>query len=93
MVKTLILNNRSIDLEDYEEKTENGRTMVSVHFKVTHEDYHDITTLLYNGPFNVEVPERNLTFKGSIASYASSVTNLYEKGSVGNFKLSLIEVQ
>ncbi|UTR13042.1 YkvR family protein [Evansella sp. LMS18] len=94
MVNKIILDNRTIETDKYEQKTtENGLLQVTVDFKVSHEDYHEITTLLYKGVFDVEVPERGLAFKGKIANYSTSVTNLYEKGNLGNFHLSLIEAQ
>lgn len=94
MVTTLILDNRSIYLVDYQEKkTEKDRLMITVHFKVSHEEYHDITTLLYKGRFDVAVPEKNITFKGTIHNYSTSITNLYKKGNTGDFYLTIIEVK
>jgi len=92
LVKHVILNNRSIDIDGYEETAVNGLTKISIHFKVNHEDYHEITTLLYNGTFDVEVPEKDLTFKGTIDNYSTSIINLYKQGNVGDFQLSLLEV-
>ncbi|WP_078598146.1 DUF3219 family protein [Evansella clarkii] len=90
----IILSNRTIETENYKQtKTDNGLLQVTLDFKVSHEDYHEITTLLYKGVFDVEVPDKGLSFKGKIANYSTSVTNLYEKGNVGSFHLSLIEEQ
>jgi hypothetical protein len=47
---------------------------------------------LYKGTFHVNVPEEDLDFQGTIHQYSTSFTNLYEKGQVGDFSLSLIEV-
>lgn len=64
---------------------------ISFEFTVTHEDYHDVTTLLYKNDFIVHVPKKNLEFPAVITNYSTSITNLYEKGSTGLFKLELTE--
>ena len=92
MVSKIILNDTTIHLSRYEEEKVNGYYKVSVDFNVTSEDYHDITTLLYNGTFDVKVPERNIVFRGTIHEYSTSITNLYVKGQIGQYKLTLIEV-
>ncbi|WP_144391045.1 DUF3219 family protein, partial [Indiicoccus explosivorum] len=51
----------------------------------------DVTVLLYQNDFQVEAPERGLQFRAEIRNYSTSVTNLYEEGSVGDFHLELIE--
>jgi hypothetical protein len=91
LVNEIILDETSINVNKYEEKTENGLHKISVEFKVTSEEYHDITTLLYKGSFNLKVPERNLSFRSRIYKYSTSFTNLYIKGQVGDFKLVLLE--
>ncbi|MFB5281078.1 DUF3219 family protein [Peribacillus sp. Hz7] len=91
MVKTIILNNYSISVKEYGEKKTQDGDLISVTFDVTSEDYHDVTTLLYKGAFDVKIPERNREFKGTIQQYSTSITNLYEKGNVGEFKLCLLE--
>ncbi|MEH7546185.1 MULTISPECIES: DUF3219 family protein [Bacillaceae] len=91
MVNELILNDTAIKLDHYDEEKINNLYRITVTFKVTSADYHDITTLLYKGSFDVKIPERKLTFKGAIQQYSTSVTNLYEKDQVGEFKLSLLE--
>lgn len=53
---------------------------ISIEFKVSREDYHDVTTLLYEGTFDIRVNEKGLTFRGTIQQYSTSVTNLYIKG-------------
>jgi hypothetical protein len=64
---------------------------ISISFQVTHKDYHDVTTLLYENDFIVEVPTENLKFPAQIHSYSTSVTNLYKENAVGDFKLELQE--
>lgn len=92
MVNKIVLDDYPIFVKNYEQgKAEGDRQLVSVTFDVTSDDYHDVTTLLYKGSFDVKVPERSLAFKGTIRQYSTSFTNLYEKGNVGEFKLSLIE--
>ena len=92
MTNEIILNDRVIHLCSYEDEEVNGLYKVSVEFNVTSEDYHDITTLLYNGTFDVKIPERNILFRGTIHNYSTSITNLYVKDQLGQFKLTLIEV-
>ena len=93
LVNEIILNETTINVYNHEEKTENGLHKMSVEFKVTSEEYHDITTLLYKGTFDVKVPERNLSFRAKIYQYSTSFTNLYIKGQIGYFKLVLLEVK
>lgn len=93
LVKEIILNGTHIHLDSYNEGKENGLHKISIQFKVTSEEYHSITTLLYEGSFEVKVPERDLTFRGAIQQYSTLVTNLYEKGQVGDFKLCLLELK
>lgn len=93
--QTIIINNYSIDGEnltvDTEKISDREFRKISFNFKVENKDYHAITTLLYTNDFTVEIPAKNIAFRATIYSYATSVTNLYEEGAVGNFKLALIE--
>lgn len=66
---------------------------LSVEFDVTSEEYHEVTTLLYGGEFDIKVPAEGIAFRGTIVEYSTSVTNLYEQGQVGVFKLKLMEVK
>ncbi|MFJ5762155.1 DUF3219 family protein [Neobacillus sp. NPDC093182] len=93
MVKEIVLDETSINVYKYEEEKEDHLHKISIEFNVTSEEYHDITTLLYKGTFDVKVPERDLSFKASIQQYSTSFTNLYITGQVGEFKLSLLEVR
>ncbi|MCG7336731.1 YkvR family protein [Sporosarcina sp. ACRSM] len=93
MTSEILLNDTVIHLNRYEEEKVNGYYKISVEFDVTSEDYHDITTLLYKGTFDVKVPERNIAFRGTIQEYSTSITNLYVKGQVGQYKLTLIETE
>ncbi|MBS4210231.1 DUF3219 family protein [Bacillus sp. FJAT-50079] len=92
MVTEIQLNDTKIGITQYEEIEDKGRTQISVTFYVTSDDYHDVTTLLYKGTFDVIVPERHLEFRGTIQTYSTSITNLYEKGQIGEYKLTLKEV-
>ncbi|WP_093268058.1 DUF3219 family protein [Psychrobacillus sp. OK032] len=92
MVKEIILDDMFIKVNRYKKEKVNDLHLISVVFNVTSEDYHDIATLLYRGTFDVKVPEQDLRFRGSIHQYSTSITNLYEKGQVGEYKLSLLEV-
>lgn len=93
MVHEIILNDRVIPVDHYTEETTNDLHKICIDFKVTSEEYHDITTLLYEGTFTVKVPETGLVFRGTIQQYSTSFTNLYEKGQVGDFSLCLLEVK
>jgi hypothetical protein len=93
MVNEIVLNETTIKVNKYEEEKEGHLHNISVEFNVTSEDYHDITTLLYKGTFDLKVPERDLSFRASIQQYYTSFTNLYIKGQVGEFKLQLLEVK
>lgn len=96
MVKTVIINDKTLDVTNFYEESvldeETGKAVpkIGFEFKVSNEDYHDITVLLYEMDFQVKVPEKNLDFPATIYRYATSVTNLYEEGAVGNFSLELI---
>jgi len=93
MVKEIVLNRRVILVENYEHEIIDGLHKVMVEFKVTSEDYHDIAVLLYEGTFDVEVPEQSLAFRGSIQEYSTSITNLYEKNQVADYRLVLLQVK
>lgn len=93
LVKEIILNETSIKVYKYVEEKENSLNKISVEFNVSSEEYHDITTLLYEGIFNVKVPEKDFSLRARIQQYSTSFTNLYIKGQVGEFRLSLLEVK
>jgi hypothetical protein len=93
LVNEIVLDDTSIHVYKYEEDKEDELHKISIQFNVTSEEYHDITTLLYKGTFDVKVPERDLSFRASIQQYSTSFTNLYIKGQVGEFNLSLLEVR
>src|SRR5690625_591235 len=74
-----------------EENTNKKLCKISFDFYVTSDEYHDITVLLYENDFAVEVPEKNLAFQATIMNYSTSVTDLYKAGEVGLFHLELME--
>ena len=94
MNETVYLNGRLFHATDFQEETvqKGGKqvTKIAFHFSVTHDEYHDVTTLLYENDFHVNVPDRSLTFKGTIYNYFASNTNLYEEGAVGDFYLEIM---
>jgi hypothetical protein len=99
MVTEVILNEVPIKVTGYQKevvndkKTGNELHKIRFDFKVrSGEEYHKITTLLYEKTFDVKVPENNLEFRGTIHNYSTSITNLYQENAVGDFKLELIEV-
>ncbi|MDW0117523.1 DUF3219 family protein [Sporosarcina thermotolerans] len=93
MVQEIRLNDTIIKISHFEKKKKENKIWISVTFNVTNEEYHDITTLLYKGTFDVKVPEKQIEFRGTIQQYSTSITNLYEKGNVGEYKLTLKEVE
>jgi len=93
MVTEIKLNDNKIKITQYVEKKIEGKTQISLTFHVSSDDYHDIATLLYKGTFDVTVPERHLQFRGTIQEYSTSITNLYEKGQIGEYKLTLKEAE
>lgn len=88
-----MLNNTVIPIIKYVETTVNGLHKIDIEFKVTSEGYHDIAVLLYEGTFRITVPDKDLSFKGTIQQYFTSITNLYEKGQVGDYSVTLLEVK
>lgn len=60
-------------------------------FKVTHEEYHDVATLLYKGRFRLRIPAFDADVETDIHNYSTSLDNLYEKGAVGDYHLELAE--
>lgn len=76
-------------MEDINEGTEQKK--VRIIFQVTHEDYHAVTTLLYENDFIVEIPSEDAHFAAVIHKYSTSIDDLYQENAVGNFHLELIE--
>ncbi|WP_340373377.1 DUF3219 family protein [Peribacillus sp. FSL E2-0218] len=97
MVDEVILNDVRLIVTDFLADTVEGSEgreirKVSFNFEVTNEEYHDITTLLYQMIFDIKIPQLNEEFRAEIHNYATSVTNLYEENAVGDFSLVLLEV-
>lgn len=90
MNRKVWINNYPIEARNIKIETE-ARKKISFEFTVTHEDYHDITTLLYKNDFMIKVPDDGLEFPATISNYSTSVTNLYKEGAEGEFKLELAE--
>ncbi|WP_047154840.1 DUF3219 family protein [Aneurinibacillus tyrosinisolvens] len=100
MATEVILNGVNIKTTGYQqevihdEKTGNELHKIGFDFKVrSGEEYHTITTLLYEMIFDIKVPEHKLEFRGTIHNYSTSFTNLYKEDTVGDFKLELIEIR
>lgn len=97
MVDEVVLNDVSLHVTNFHAESvknpEGGEfRKISFDFKVTNEEYHDITTLLYQMVFDLKIPQTNEEFRAEIFNYSTSVTNLYEENAVGDFSLVLIEV-
>ena len=93
MVTEIYLNDYKLEVSNYQEENSKDILLVKIDFKVSHENYHDVTTLLYKGNFDLRVPDRNIACKVSIQEYSTSITNLYEKDQVGVFTLTLREMR
>lgn len=93
MVKEMKLNDQTIELTGFEEREENGRLVISVEFDVTSEEYHNVTTLLYEEKFDITVPEKDMKFKGVITNYLTSLDNLYEENQVGEYQVTFTEIE
>ncbi|MBT2684952.1 DUF3219 family protein [Bacillus sp. ISL-37] len=93
MVDKIVFDDHSILINKFDMDIFNGLRRISIEFPVKSEEYHDITTLLYKGEFDVHVPAKEISFRGKIVEYSTSVTNLYESEQVGTFQLTLLEVK
>lgn len=97
MVEKVILNDTPFTITNFHEETvvdqATGKELkrIGFDFEVTSDEYHDVTTLLYENDFRVEVPENDLDFQAAISFYSTSLTNLYEKDQVSDYKLELTE--
>src|SRR5699024_12450249 len=84
--KQIIINGYTIQTDEFQVEVWNekpNRKKVNIVFQVTHEDYHDVTTLLYENDFTVEIPSQHMEFPATIHAYSTSIDNLYEEGAVG----------
>jgi hypothetical protein len=94
-MSTIWINELAIKTDNYNltKVQENGATLhqLEIEFQVTHDTYHDVTVELYKNDFLVKIPGEAIEFQAKINNYSTSLTNLYEKGAVGNFRLLLIE--
>ncbi|MFD1065089.1 DUF3219 family protein [Oceanobacillus locisalsi] len=85
------INEEVLDGRNVEVSEVNHKKQVAFSFDVTSETYHDVTSLLYKNDFDVSIPEKSLSFSATILEYATSTTNLYEKGNTSEFYLKLRE--
>ncbi len=93
MVNEIILNGKIIKTQRFDHRIINGLNEISVDFKVHSEEYHEVAMLLYEGTFDVKVPQLDLVFRGTIQQYSTSITNLYEEHQVGDYSLTLRETK
>ena len=42
--------------------------------------------------FDIRIPEKDISFRGKIYNYSTSLTNLYKEGEVAQYRLVLTEV-
>ncbi|HLR24076.1 MAG TPA: DUF3219 family protein [Pseudogracilibacillus sp.] len=92
MPDKVIINDYKIKTKQLEINTlEQDRKKLNMTFQVFHENYHDVTTLLYQNDFKVEVPSHQLQFSAVIHRYSTSIDNLYKENAIGTFDLELVE--
>ncbi|WP_245541929.1 DUF3219 family protein [Salinicoccus albus] len=92
-MEKITLNNQEIELKEFQQTEENGRIVVSVVFDVTSEEYHDVSVLLYEEKFDIEVPGKDMKFKGVISQFSTSIDNLYEEDNVGEYRVTFTEIE
>lgn len=88
----IYINSRAFQEETIlrNEQTKEGKRIVEFTFQVTHEEYRDVTVLLYENDFNVQVGESD-PFQAEILQYSTDTVNLYEPESTSRYTLALIE--
>ncbi|WP_080848345.1 DUF3219 family protein [Cytobacillus gottheilii] len=91
MNKEIFLNGTSINVKGLKHDVAGSLHKITVVFDVNSEEYHDIAVLLYEKNFEVSVPSLQLAFSGEIVHYYTSLTNLYEKGNVGEYTVTFLE--
>lgn len=91
-LEKIYLNEVPILVSELKEEKINGLNKLSIVFPVTSKEYHDITVLLYKQEFNVFIPTSNITFYGKIVQFYTTITDLYKEGNIGEFTLSLLEI-
>ncbi|MEN2767092.1 DUF3219 family protein [Ornithinibacillus xuwenensis] len=95
MNTTVLINSLSVAVEQLDyvdvEKEDNNLKRLTIAFKVTNQQYHDVTVELYKNDFRIRVPERNIDFQAAIENYFTSATNLYEENAVGDFNVTFVE--
>lgn len=92
MVKEIYIDDTLISVTHFDDSKDNGAYTVSIKFDVTSEEYHDIAVLLYKEVFDIRIPEKDISFRGKIYNYSTSLTNLYKEGEVAQYRLVLTEV-
>ncbi|MEW4369580.1 DUF3219 family protein [Paenibacillus kandeliae] len=85
------LNYREDQLHDSDGGT--GRTLIIFDFVITgQQEYHDITSALYESVVNVQVPGKQLEFQATVHSYFTSVPKLENEEDTVDVHLELLQV-
>ncbi|WP_411346414.1 DUF3219 family protein [Paenibacillus sp. WLX1005] len=85
------LNYREDQLNDADGGT--GRTLIVFDFVITgQQEYHDVTSTLYESVINVQVPGRQLAFQATVHSYFTSVPKLENEEDTVDVHLELLQV-
>lgn len=89
-MKTLRLNNVTLEMAAYQEESEPKRK-IAFTLNVTSETYHDIAVLLYEKRLMSRFRNAILP-SGEMTNYSTSLTNLYEPGAVSEFYIEITEI-
>jgi hypothetical protein len=93
----VLLDDYVLKVSDFKEcvKKETDRELKTIlfDFKVRGgNEYHNVTVLLYKTTFDVNVPEMDLAFKGTINNYSTSRSDFADENTVADFHLEIIEI-
>ncbi len=96
---TVLINEVSLEALSYEltqQLSDEGkqRPLLSIDFVITGgEQYHDVTSTLYQPVVEVRVPEHDVHFQASVHRYFTSIPRLEKETDTVDVHLELIEVK
>lgn len=84
----IMLDDLTLDVKELVRDKKEGT--VSIVFDVASEDYHHLSEHLYQEEFRVRIPgDDNEEFEAKIINFSTSLDNLYEEDSVGEYNITL----
>ncbi|MFD1888031.1 DUF3219 family protein [Paenibacillus wenxiniae] len=95
---TVLINELSLTASSYEltqhlSENDTERQLLSIDFIITGgEQYHDVTSTLYQPVVEVRVPEHGIHFQASVHRYFTSIPRLEKDTDTVAVHLELIEV-